>query len=168
MRSFDKARENYERALKIKPAESQFKFQLGRLFETLGEVEEAKAEYEEIIAQDTDYVPALKALGRILLSLSQFRDCAPLFRRVLEISPEDDETYNDLGVTLLRQGKGEDAVEHFCKAIFFKNDADTYFFNLGLSLRDVRFKAPNKPLLKTALEMLEKKNMSDRGKWLHH
>lgn len=46
-----------------------------------------------------------------LLTEGRFREAIPLYKRVLELAPEDSETYNDLGLALHYAGESASALE---------------------------------------------------------
>ena len=83
------------------------------------------------------------AYGRLLLSEGEKLPVASRYlRRAVETAPADASARNDLGVCLIQQGKLEDAIDEFDKALTFNTTAREALYNRALcyeklQLRDV-------------------------------
>jgi tetratricopeptide (TPR) repeat protein len=62
-----------------------------------------------------------------------------------------------MGNALKDQGKLEEAIEAYNKALSIKPDYAEAYNNIGIALKGVIFKKPNRGLQKTLLSLLDKK-----------
>jgi tetratricopeptide (TPR) repeat protein len=78
-----------------------------------------------------------KVLCAILQKKGKFQESIIVNQKVLEISPNDADAHNNLGVTLQELGRLEDAATSYKKAIEIKPDYADAHSNLGNTLKDL-------------------------------
>ena len=97
--------------------------------------EEAKALYEIILQRDPQHCDALHLLGMIHNALHQNDEALTRIHQAIQIK-QHPIYYNSLGVVLKAQGKIDDAIEAFTKAVVLNSNYAGMHHNLGNALRD--------------------------------
>lgn len=89
-----------------------------------GRIADAILEFEAALARDPSSANARGNLGLIrfdqatsLMEARRFAEAVPLLRVVIELSPDDPEALNDLGVALASLGNLQEAITHFTRAV---------------------------------------------------
>ena len=86
------AQPDFERAVSLNPNNLSAHYNLGRLYEGVQELDQARTSY--LIAAQGDYAPAYNDLGRLALQSGKLPEAAALLQRGLELTenlPEGDE-----------------------------------------------------------------------------
>lgn len=81
------------------------------------------------------YQPAWKILGSILYQTQRIQEAISIYKKILNISPQDFNSLNNLGICLKAIEKFSDAKIIFLKAIALKSDFPEAHNNLGATLR---------------------------------
>ena len=127
------AERSFRRGLELEPENVDLHNALGWTLFQQGRSSEAIAEYEEALAVDPEDVKANNNIALALTELGQLDKAALHFRRSLAVEPKA-EIYSDLGFVLDRQGRGEEAVENYYKALALDPQCASAHFNLAVSL----------------------------------
>ena len=77
-------------------------FQMARALQAQGQLTQAKAAYEDIVKQDTGHFEALHMLGIVNAQLGHFESAVDLICRAIEINPQSDSAYYDLGYAMCK------------------------------------------------------------------
>jgi tetratricopeptide (TPR) repeat protein len=96
---------------------------------------EAKALYEKILHQDPHHCDALHLLGMIYHTLNQKDQACIFITQALTLKPHPI-YYNSLGIVLKAQGKIDEAIDAFTKALALNPNYAGMYHNLGNALRD--------------------------------
>jgi tetratricopeptide (TPR) repeat protein len=120
---FPEARELYQKIIAENPKYAAAYSNLGNVHLEQGELEAAVAAYEKFAAYSDD-----KAVIAQNFLNAGFRHGAAgnhekalaLYRRALEVTPDNPLAYTDIGWSLLKMGKKEEAIEAFEKALKLK------------------------------------------------
>jgi tetratricopeptide (TPR) repeat protein len=106
----------YREAQLVNAERPEARVNLGLLHIGLGELEQARREYELALELSPHFVPAYVNLAD--LHRAQKRDDLgePLLRRALETAPESVETQHALGLLLIRQQRIDEALEPLARA----------------------------------------------------
>ena len=80
---------------------------------------------------------AWKVLGALFIQTGKLQESLVANQKVLEISPNDAETYSNLGITLKKLGRLEEAEASYKKAIAIKPDYSEAHSNLGNTLNEL-------------------------------
>ncbi|MEG4489549.1 tetratricopeptide repeat protein [Microcoleus sp. D2_18a_B4] len=120
-----KAKEKYEQAAKIAPEDSDILIALGEIYESLGDLEQAKKQYQRVVERGD--ASAFNNLGRVYISdKKKLIDAEALLRIGLKEFPngarkKDDrlnyELHLNLGWVLLEQGLYEEAEKELRLAV---------------------------------------------------
>jgi len=90
----------YKNALEIKPNDKILNYNLGLLYQDLGELELAKEQYNTLIIIDTNSYPAYNSLGYIALNFDEnYEEAVRFFSKALEINPHYDQGWCNRGIT---------------------------------------------------------------------
>lgn len=137
-----------QRALELQPSATSLHHPLGLAYRRLGDVEQARRHLElnehgavrfrdplidELAGLLAGARPLLKA-GRMAAEAGDLARAIELFRRSVEIAPEDPLAHYNLALALVRRGDHPTALTHFRLAIAFDPDYRDAHFNLATSL----------------------------------
>ena len=81
-----------------------------------GELEQAVAKYQEILAQDANYALAHSALSVVLTKLGRHNEAIAHGIKVCELEPRDPFSFTALSVTFQRAGKIPEAEDAMARA----------------------------------------------------
>lgn len=95
----------FQHAVKYAPGDIDLRLELAALYVREGRGEAAENELVRILEQQPDHAPALKRLAA--LSTNRWdRDPIPLWKRVLAVSPDDDEARDELAKAYVARADG--------------------------------------------------------------
>jgi len=115
----------YKNALEIKPNDKILNYNLGMLYQDLGELELAKEQYQNLIAIDTNSYPAYNNLGYIALVFEDnYEEAVRYFSKAIEINPQYDQAWCNRGVAYFYLEEWQKARADYlqCKKINPKNE----------------------------------------------
>ena len=92
----------------LEAREMQARFEFG-----LGEIEQARSIWSEIIEADPNYVHALRGLGDVCTSNGELNEAVKFFRRAVLADPRDLTRQVTLGVALMQTAKVDEAADVF-------------------------------------------------------
>lgn len=119
------------------PDEHLLPFNLGLMFESVGQLDDALAHYKQTIEQENDFVPAYDAKANLLVAQGE----AGLARQTLEASlphrVADANTYYLLGVITGGEGGWSQSVSYLSKANSLEPENVDVLASLALSLSEV-------------------------------
>jgi predicted O-linked N-acetylglucosamine transferase (SPINDLY family) len=101
-----------------------------------GRLRDAEQLFQQVLAQDPEYVDAIYSLGVIAYQTGRIDEAIDLIRRVITLEPDFAEAHNDLGMALKAKGKLDDAIAAFRQAITLMPDLAEARFNLGACLKE--------------------------------
>ena len=120
---FTEARELYEKLLAANPKHAEAHGNLGNVYLDQGEVEAAVAAYEKYAALSNEKEKAAQNFlnaGFRHGANGNHEKALALYRRALEVTPDNPLAYTDIGWSLLKLGKKQEAVEAFEMALKLK------------------------------------------------
>jgi len=89
----------YKNALEIKPNDKILNYNLGMLYQDLGELELAKEQYHNLIAIDPNSYPAYNNLGYIALVFEDnYEEAVRCFSKAVEFNPQYDQAWCNRGI----------------------------------------------------------------------
>ncbi len=112
----DQSKAELKRAQQLNPTDWRVWLELGLNAYRAGDYKEAASNWEEVLRLEPDNVPALLDLGAVYHALGRDEDAASVLQHALEIRPTAD-AYNNLGNIRFYQGRYQDAVPAFEKAV---------------------------------------------------
>ena len=109
-RNWRGAESSFARALELAPGNAIVLRWAGVLARARGHIEEAMGLFKRALEQDPLSVPAYLNLGMGFMSLDRFTEAYSAFRKTLEVGPQSSATRAHLSLSLLGQGRGEEAL----------------------------------------------------------
>jgi Tfp pilus assembly protein PilF len=113
----DKARDSFERALRVKPDFPEASNGLGALVAQGGNVPAAIGLFQAALQSSPDYPDALNNLGYALLQSGREPEALELYQKALKLQPDFPEAFNNLGIFHARQGEMARAAGYFRQAL---------------------------------------------------
>lgn len=138
-----------------KLAAAQTHTQLGVAYMQQGHLREADAALHKAIGFDDKYVPAHTMLAILNWHIDRMQDADKEFRAAIALDPSNGDTNNNYGKFLCAQGKRDEAMRYFKKALadpFYKTPALANS-NAGECLLEGNDLAGAEPYLRKALEL---------------
>jgi tetratricopeptide (TPR) repeat protein len=103
----------------------------GDSFMTQGRIEEAIAQYRELVRTAPASFEGYNKLGFALMRMGHSEEAYATLRRAVEMQPLDAEAHNNLGVVLMQAGRFQDAVPWLQRAVELKPDYSEAHLNLA-------------------------------------
>ncbi len=128
------AEKAFRTALELDPGDWRISFDLGQLYYSKARYSEAAAVWQAAAGRAPGYEALHRNLGAAFHMLGQHERAAAEFQRALEIVPAP-ATFNNLGTSRYFQGRYNDAVRAFEKAVDGRPNAYLYWGNLGDAYR---------------------------------
>jgi tetratricopeptide (TPR) repeat protein len=107
---------------------------LGSLFESRGDLEQAATQFEWALRIRPDFPPAHNNFGLVLTKQGDPPRAIEHFERAVGLDPGYAEAHNNLGAAFQRQGNSARAAEHFERAVSLDPDHAEAHNNLGIIL----------------------------------
>lgn len=126
----------YQESLRANPTDANAHVQLGNIHVTQGDLEKAKASYLEAVRLDPSS-PNRYSLGQAYLELGDYRNAEAQFKRVKELEPGKPNGDYGLGLIYAKQGKTQEAIGAFERAIAKQKDFWFAHVELGYALTEI-------------------------------
>ena len=131
----DEAIIHYREAIKINPDACDAYYNLGLALRDKGKMEDALREFRETVRIRPSYADAHNNIGIILeMYYKKYDEAIYHYQSCLKIEPDNYGTHFNLGLTLIKNGKSKEAIEHFRQAINLKPDFEDARKALKLAL----------------------------------
>ena len=129
---------NRDQANSTQPAEIQARFLQAVSQHQRGQLEEADALYQQLLALAPDHFDALHLRG-VLLHQQRRNDIAlGLIQKAIELNPGEAAAHSNVGLVLQALGRPEDAVASYDRAVALKPDSAEPLVNRGNALLILR------------------------------
>jgi len=101
----------------------------------LGErrLKQSEKKFLSIIKEDHKNLKAYHGLGKIYLQQKEYDGAAQVFEKICELSPTDEEAFNNCGLSLFNLGKYEEAKKAYDHSVALNNKIAHRFVNLALA-----------------------------------
>ena len=130
---FESAEAGYRNALRLAPGDNRWAHLLGYLYQQTGRFEESADQFIGALrTRAGDYASALR-LGEVYLQLNRYVEARAQFDGVAEVFPAA--AANGLGEVALRDGRFEDAIRHFERALDRVPEATSIHYSLAMAYR---------------------------------
>ena len=160
----ESALSEFSEAARLTPDSAPALYNRGRLLNDLNRQEEAKASLEEAVKIAPNYIQALMLLGVIEHSSARATE---LFERVVKIDPSNAKAHFYLGRNLLQEGKRDEAIAEWKKAVEIDPDDKLALSNLARTLTQAN--SPEAPEYMSRFRALQQKQqITDRVKELNN
>lgn len=124
---------SYSQALELQPNFAEVRANIGSMYFKMGRLEEAIAHYQQAIALSPELAGAHWNLGKVYHKHGNVEAAIACFQRTSELNPQlvGADFHFNLGNRLFGQGKRDEAVESYEKAIAIKPDWAEAYGNIG-------------------------------------
>jgi tetratricopeptide (TPR) repeat protein len=121
----------YESVVAERPAVQLYRRQLVETYDTLGRLDDALAQYEQMIAADPDSGELLVDRGAIEARMGRAADAEKDYRRAMQLDPSLPEAYLNLSLLELADGRDAEAEAHLLRALELRPDYQKAHFHLA-------------------------------------
>jgi tetratricopeptide (TPR) repeat protein len=132
--NLEKALDNLDQSLAIKPDMHEAWNNRGFALNALGRREEAIASYDKALAIKPDMHEAWYNRGFALNALGRREEAIASYDKALAIKPDKHEAWNNRGNALNALGRREEAIASYDKALAIKPDKHEAWYNRGFAL----------------------------------
>ena len=130
----EEAASNFQRAVELRPADTETRNDLGVVLGRLGRRDEAEASYREAIRLRPAFADAHNNLGNLLRNRGRHDEAIACFREALRLRPGYPEAHNNLAIALRAQGKYDEAIANYQIALALRPTYAEAHNNLGFAL----------------------------------
>lgn len=136
-RELDKAMESFDQALRFAPLNAQALTGKGMIRQLQGRIEDAASLYLQAVQAQQDYVPALNNLAMIWADQDQTKlQALNLAMAAFVRANSDPAVVDTLGYALLRNGRAEEAVKVFERAVALAPNHPSILYHFALALKE--------------------------------
>lgn len=129
---FRQAESLLQQGLSINPGSTELLYELGVLYEKMGDVQAAIEKMKQVIEKDPENADALNYLGYTYADQNiRLEEAESLIRRALELEPESGHILDSMGWVHYRQGDYQKARKYLEKAVEKIDDDPIIFEHLG-------------------------------------
>jgi tetratricopeptide (TPR) repeat protein len=121
----------WEHVIVVAPESSIARYNLGRVYENEGRLEESLDHYRRAVSLNPTFADAHYNLARLLAKRGLHDEAVGHYRQALRFKPNDVETRNNLGLLLAARGETAASLEEFQKAVQIDPSYGRAFFNMG-------------------------------------
>jgi Flp pilus assembly protein TadD len=121
-------------SLQASPRSAKLHYNLGAVLEERKDFAQANAEYNQAVALQPNYEPALAGLGNVDLNLGKTREASRMFQEALQLKPDDVKAVTNYGTALQLLGEIDAAKTQYQRAISLAPDNVDAYCNLGVLL----------------------------------
>jgi tetratricopeptide (TPR) repeat protein len=136
MGKYEKAVDQFQRALANDPSDFQAYIGLAQAFEKTGRAMDVEQTYRRAIAVRPQYWESYFRLGTYYMSRSRYADAERSFDQVVSLAPDNVRGYNNLGAAYFQENKINEAAKTFEKSMSLRqtyqaasNLGTIYFYN---------------------------------------
>jgi tetratricopeptide (TPR) repeat protein len=129
------AQEFFSQAISVAPNSALCHQMIAEFSLNCGSLEMAERHYRETIAKDPGRLDALLGLAKTCAAAGQVQECRDLMALLRSRDPQDTEMINEIGVSDLKSGDYESAIEVFERAVAQSPGQANLHINLALAYR---------------------------------
>ena len=166
-KNFHRAIELYEKVIKIDPSIVFTHYNLGIIYEQLGDIEKAEENYQEAIKVNPSFIYSYNNLGIMSHQNGQKENAIKYFKQVIKIDPKYYNGYSNLGLVYASLGMYDQALNNYLETLaidennlvakksiiflltYYVSDNRHYLIKSNNDLRQLQNKFALKELLKT-------------------
>jgi tetratricopeptide (TPR) repeat protein len=135
--NYEKAAEQYRRALELDPGSDAAYGGLAATYEQLGRLAEAEQLHKQAISVRPGYWATYNWLGLFYMAHARYEEAASMFSQVVSLAPDSFTGYYNLGAVRVLQGKYDDAIPLLDRSLSIRPTADA-LTNLGTAYFQMR------------------------------
>lgn len=131
--NYEKALEDYNKAIELKPNYAQAYFNRGTLFMKLNKKQEALGDFSKAIELEPDFWKAFLNRGFLYLEENKNEEALIEFNTAIQLKPDFDEAFYNRGVVFSNLRQYEEAISDYSRAISLKTNFPEAYYNRGLA-----------------------------------
>ncbi len=141
--NFEKAKEEFETAIKILPGNYAAYINLGYVLQNLGDNEAAYTNFAKAHEMEPENMKVLENFASLCFNLEKYDEAAAIYRIILEKDPQHAEALIRLGMISAVNESYDEAIGYYNKALEFEAERANcdIWFNLGI----LYFRHMNRP-----------------------
>ena len=114
---FNKAVDNFMKAIHKKPDYPEAYYDMGRVFHSMGKLDKAENYYKKAVELKNDYPEPYNSLGNVMLQKGKYAKAEKYYKKALELKKKYPEVYYNLGNCFVLKGNYDKALFFFEKAL---------------------------------------------------
>ena len=126
---YEKAKEEFEKTIELKPDHVDAWMNRGVVLKNLGQPEEALKFHDKAIELKPDYAEAWSNRGAALHELGKYEEALKSYDKAIELKPDLAGVWDNKGIALSKLGKLDEAIKHHDKAIELQPDYANAWYN---------------------------------------
>lgn len=134
LKEFQIAKNNYDRAVKIEPENTEPILLAGNAFYESKKYEEAIEYYQKVLEIDEKHVASINNIGASAAGLGLHEEAIVYYDEALIIDPNHIDTLNNKGASLTELKKFPGAIQFFNKVLFLNPNDDVALANKGKAM----------------------------------
>jgi tetratricopeptide (TPR) repeat protein len=127
----------YDKAIKLDPANAQYRFDRARALKAQNRLEAALAAYDKATALDPTYADAWSGRGLVLRDLGRTEDALASLDRAIQAQPAAAEAWTNRGAVLRDLERYGDALASYERALALQPGAPEGLYNRAIALLDL-------------------------------
>ena len=127
----------YDKAIKLDPANAQYRFDRARALKAQNRLEAALLAYDKAVALDPAYADAWSGRGHVLRELGRTEEALASFDRAVQIQPQAAEAWSNRGAVLRDLERYADALASYERALALRPEAPEGLYNRAIALLDL-------------------------------
>lgn len=132
LKKFDKAKESYEKAVKIKPEATDTIYNLGLVYIELKEYDKAIKCFEQVIQTDSEDSNSYFNIGLAYFKKKDYLNAVEYFQKTVDLNDEDIYAHFYIGNIMKEFGDLDSAKEKFEKVLEISPDYSWAYYNLAV------------------------------------
>ena len=150
---FNRGTEEYIKTMEYTSDFPSGVYNLGLLYDALGQTEKSIHHYKRAIEKDNQFYPAKNNLAMLYNSIGKNEEAEVLFKQILKDQPHLYEISYSLGLLLVEEKKYQDAVVYLKSAVGGLPERARIHYNLGLLLQFLKRTSEAEKALSKALSL---------------
>jgi len=132
MGRFDKAIEDYDKAIAVNPFWSAAYYNRALIFDRMGRFDKAIEDYDKAIALNPSDPNAYYNRALIFDRMGRFDKAIEDYDKAIALNPSDPNAYNNRGTVFYKMGRFDKAIEDYDKAIALNPSWSEVYYNRGI------------------------------------
>jgi Flp pilus assembly protein TadD len=121
----------WENTVTKSPKKARVRYNLAKIYEARGYLDQAEKNYKTAIELKPDYVQAHNNLGNLHVTRGNFEDAIGEFQAALKLKPDAPLPHDNLGYIYFQQGRLNEAIREYRTALEIAPDSAEIHNNLG-------------------------------------
>jgi tetratricopeptide (TPR) repeat protein len=130
----EEAKSHFDEVLRLNPNEGSAHYNLGLIWDALGQFGKAIPEYQRAMQLEPDCSEMEDNLGAAQGQFNMLPEAIFHFQKAIELDPKNSTAYRNLGSALAQSGRYQEAVDAYSRALELTPDSTILYDNIGTAL----------------------------------